>query len=66
MLRTLLLASVLTFLLPFIPSVRPQWKESGWISTCAGAGCMGRRSACLIYYYNDSQGDRVNNWCYWD
>jgi hypothetical protein len=59
MLRTLLLTSALTLLLPFIRPVRPQ--ESGWISTCAGVGCWGRRSACFIY-----QTPTSSRWCYWD
>ena len=42
------------------------WQESGWIGTCAGIGCTGRRSLCATYGYTASNGSVVTNYCYLD
>lgn len=44
----------------------PAWQESGWISTCAGIGCTGRRAICATYSYTSSNGGQVKNYCYLD
>ncbi len=57
-------ALALTAVAPFV--VRPSWKESGWISTCAGIGCTGWRAICATYSYTGSQGETVTVYCYRD
>lgn len=42
------------------------WQQSGWISTCAGIGCTGRKAICATYSYITSGGNEVKNYCYLD
>lgn len=42
------------------------WKESGWISTCAGIGCTGQRAICATYTHSNSEGAKVTEYCYLD
>jgi hypothetical protein len=49
-----------------IPRLRPFWKESGWISTCAGVGCMGRKTECFTYSIHNSDGGSEPYYCYGD
>jgi hypothetical protein len=62
MLHTVLLIS---FVLSSLP-VRPYWKESGFIGTCAGIGCLGRRNECAIYSISGPDGVRRTYHCYMD
>jgi hypothetical protein len=49
---------------PRLADVRTLWKEEGWISTCAGVGCLGRRFDCFIYSTRDQQGRHKMYYCY--
>lgn len=62
--RALILAVVGFTLTPAL--ALSAWQESGWIGTCAGIGCTGRRAICAIYTYTASGGNVVKNYCYLD
>ncbi len=58
------LATATTTVTPIM--TRAFWKESGWISTCAGIGCTGYRSACSVYRVTSPDGAKLTNYCYMD
>jgi hypothetical protein len=65
MTRVLTLSTVLLLgLSPRFSGLRPLWKEDGWISTCAGVGCLGRRSDCFMYSNRGPSGQRHTYYCY--
>lgn len=57
--------SVLLLSLVPIP-LKPFWKESGYIGSCAARGCMGLRSVCSIYSFPAGNGERNTFYCYLD
>jgi hypothetical protein len=59
-----ILAVILLAMVSF--PVKPYWKESGYISSCAGRGCLGRKSECAIYSFPASEGGRNTFYCYLD
>jgi len=65
MTRALILSTMLLLgLPPRSDRVRTHWKEEGWISTCAGVGCLGRRFDCFIYSNRDPGGRLNTYYCY--
>ncbi|HWA56795.1 MAG TPA: hypothetical protein VG692_06040 [Gemmatimonadales bacterium] len=66
--RLLLVLLPLTLLPPAVAPVRlpvlAYWKESGWIGTCPGMGCMGNRALCSIYSMPNPEGQLVKHYCY--
>lgn len=59
------LVLLFTLVQSFLP-IRPFWKESGFIGTCAGIGCMGRRNGCSIYTIPAPDGVKHTYYCYLD
>lgn len=50
MIRPPFLALLFVLLLSSSPGdIHTEWKESGWISTCAGVGCTGWDLPCFSY-----------------
>jgi hypothetical protein len=62
--RLTAVAAAFTAVAPVV--IRPMWKESGWISTCAGIGCTGMRALCTIYSVTSPDGSTFTNYCYLD
>jgi hypothetical protein len=68
MIRALILTTLLLFGVPPVrlSRVRPFQKESGWISTCDGIGCHGRRSECAMYTTRNGDATFTSHFCYED
>ena len=49
-----------------LTQVQSHWKESGYISSCAGRGCLGRRTECAVYSFPTPDGGRNTFYCYQD
>lgn len=66
MARAFILTSLLLLVAPIArnPGVKPAWKESGYIGSCAARGCLGRRSLCQVYSFPSPEGGRNTFYCY--
>lgn len=68
MFRALILTTLLLLGVPAarLPRVSPFQKQSGWISTCDGIGCHGRRTECATYNTRNGDGSVTSHFCYED
>jgi hypothetical protein len=57
----LMLAALLLFL---PPAHSTAMLESGWISTCDGAGCYGHGAGCRIKVTTLADGSKSTTYCY--
>jgi hypothetical protein len=47
-------------------TLESQWKQNGYIGSCAGRGCLGHRSECSVYSFPNAEGGRNTFYCYLD